>query len=151
MPNYRLTLTFKGQKRKKENTYCKFKNFSPKNKFLIFNEMFELKIQSELCFNFIYLFIYGCTGSSFATHGLSLVVASRGHSSLQCTGFSLRWLPCHRPRALGAWASGVAACRLRLLGLAAPWRVGSYGTRDRTMSSALAGRFLTIEPPPGKS
>ena len=27
-----------------------------------------------------------------AAHRLSLVVTSRGHSSLQCTGFSLRWL-----------------------------------------------------------
>ena len=27
-----------------------------------------------------------------AAHGLSLVEASRGYSSLQCTGFSLRWL-----------------------------------------------------------
>ena len=28
----------------------------------------------------------------FAAHGLSLVVASRGYSLLQCAGFSLRWL-----------------------------------------------------------
>ena len=34
---------------------------------------------------FIYLFIV-------AEHGLSLVVASGGYSSLQCAGFSLRWL-----------------------------------------------------------
>ena len=27
-----------------------------------------------------------------ASHGLSLVVASRGYSLLQCVGFSLRWL-----------------------------------------------------------
>ena len=26
-----------------------------------------------------------------AEHGLSLVAVSRGYSSLQCTGFSLRW------------------------------------------------------------
>ena len=28
-----------------------------------------------------------------AAHGLSLVAASGGYSSLRCTGFSLRWLP----------------------------------------------------------
>ena len=34
-----------------------------------------------------YLFIFGCI-----VHVLSLVAASRGYSSLQCRGFSLRWL-----------------------------------------------------------
>ena len=43
-------------------------------------------------YKFIYLFIFGCVGSSVATRGLSLVAASRGYSSLWCTGFSLRWL-----------------------------------------------------------
>ena len=28
----------------------------------------------------------------FAVHGLSLVTASRGNTSLRCAGFSLRWL-----------------------------------------------------------
>ena len=37
---------------------------------------------------FIYLFIFGCVGSSFRA-GLSLVAASRGHSSSRCTGLSL--------------------------------------------------------------
>ena len=40
---------------------------------------------------FIYLFIYGGVGSSLLC-GLSLVAASRGYCSLQCAGFSLRWL-----------------------------------------------------------
>ena len=39
---------------------------------------------------FIYLF-YGCAGSSLLL-GLSLVVESRGYSSLQCSGFSVWWL-----------------------------------------------------------
>ena len=38
---------------------------------------------------FIYLFISGSTGSSSR---FSLVVTSRGYSSLQCTGFSLQQL-----------------------------------------------------------
>ena len=40
---------------------------------------------------FIYLFIFGCVGSSLL-HGLSLVLVSGGYSSLWCAGFSLRWL-----------------------------------------------------------
>ena len=43
-------------------------------------------------FLFIYLFIFGCVGSFVAMHGLSLVAASGGYSSLPCAGFSLRWL-----------------------------------------------------------
>ena len=42
---------------------------------------------------FIYLFIYFWLHWVFiAVRGLSLVVVSRGHSSLQCVGFSLWWL-----------------------------------------------------------
>ena len=41
----------------------------------------------------IYLFIYFWLCWVFiAAHGLSLVAASRGYSSLRCGGFSLRWL-----------------------------------------------------------
>ena len=41
----------------------------------------------------IYLFIFGCVGSSLlAVRGLSLVAASGGCSLLRCAGFSLRWL-----------------------------------------------------------
>ena len=38
---------------------------------------------------FIYLFIFGCVGSSFSMRGLPLVAASGGHSSSRCAGFSL--------------------------------------------------------------
>ena len=41
--------------------------------------------------NFIYLFIYGCVGSSLP-HRLSLAAASGGYSLLQCAGLSLWWL-----------------------------------------------------------
>ena len=63
---------------------------------------------------FVYLFIsFGCVCWVFvAVHGLSLVAASRGYSSLRCAGFSLRWLLLLQARALectgfsrcGAWA-----------------------------------------------
>ena len=39
------------------------------------------------------LFIYFCLHWVFvAAHGLSLVVASGGYSSLRCAGFSMQWL-----------------------------------------------------------
>ena len=44
-------------------------------------------------FNYFILFIYFCLCWVFvATHGLSLVAASGGCSSLWCAGFSLWWL-----------------------------------------------------------
>ena len=57
-------------------------------------------LQLPLFFD-IYLFIYGCAGSAFAAHRLSLVVVSRSYSSLRCTGFSLQWF---------LWFQG-ASCR----------------------------------------
>ena len=42
--------------------------------------------------DFIYLFIYWLLWVFVAAHGLSLVAASGGYSSLQCAGFSLWWL-----------------------------------------------------------
>ena len=38
------------------------------------------------------LFIYGHSGSLLLCEGFPLVAASRGSSSLQWVGFSLRWL-----------------------------------------------------------
>ena len=48
----------------------------------------------DLVHLFIYmnLFIFGCVGSFLLCAGFSLVAASRGYSSSQCAGFSLRWL-----------------------------------------------------------
>ena len=51
--------------------------------FLFFSQVFFFK------FLFIYLFIYGCGGSSFLCEGFLLALASGGHSSSQCTGLSL--------------------------------------------------------------
>ena len=41
-----------------------------------------------MIFKYLFIFIYGCVGSSFLCEGLSLVVASRGHSSSRCAGLS---------------------------------------------------------------
>ena len=53
----------------------------------------------DINFFLIYLFIFGCVGSSFTVRGLSLVVASRGRSSSRCTGLSLL-------RPLLLWSTG---------------------------------------------
>ena len=62
--------------------------------------------------------------------GLSLVVVSRGSSSLQCVGFSLQWL-------LVLWSRGFSSYGTRaqyfwLEGLVAPWHLESSWTRNWT-------------------
>ena len=63
-------------------------------------------------FNFIYLFIFGCVGSSLLCEGFSLVAASGGYSLLQCMGFSLQWLLLLQstgPRRMGFSSCGTRA------------------------------------------
>ena len=55
-----------------------------------------------------YLFIFGHIGSLLLVCGLSLVAASGGYSSLQCVGFSLRWLLLLRSR--GSRRTGFSSC-----------------------------------------
>ena len=57
---------------------------------------------------FIYLFIFGCLGSSLLCAGFSLVAASRGYSSLRCAGFSLQWLLLLR--SIGSRCTGFSSC-----------------------------------------
>ena len=93
-----------------------------------------------------------------AARGLSLVVASGGYSSLQCMGFSLRWLlllcstgsRCVGISSCGSWAlehklSSRGAQALLLHGM---WDLPGPGLEP--VSPALAGGFLTTVPP-GKS
>ena len=97
--------------------------------------------QNECSVNIFYfclinLFVYFWLHWVFvAAHGLSLVAASGGFSSLRCAGFSLWWL-------LLLWSTGS-----RRTGLVAPRHVGSSQTGIEPMCSALAGRFLTTAPP----
>ena len=65
-----------------------------------------------------------------AACGLSLVVASRGYSSLQCAGFSLRWF-------LLLQSTGS-----RHAGLVAPRHVGSSQTRARTHVPCVGRQIL---------
>ena len=69
----------------------------------------------------------------FAACGLSLVMVSRGYSSLRCPGFSLLWL-------LLLQSTGPRAHRLqqmRRAGSVAPRHAGSSWTRDLTRVSRI--------------
>ena len=78
--------------------------------------------------SYIYLKNFWLCWVFIAARGLSLVVASRGYSSLWCTGFSLQWLLLLR--ALGTRASVAMACGLRSYGSwALEHRLSSCGSR----------------------
>ena len=97
-----------------------------------------------------------------AVRGLSLVVVSRGYSLLRCTGFSLRWLLLLQSMGSRCTGSVVVACGLSSCGSWAlecrlsscgAWALLLRGMWDlprpglELVSPALAGRFLTTEPP----
>ena len=63
-------------------------------------------------FIFIYLFIFGCAGSSFAVCRLSLVAASRGYSLVVVCGLLIVVASVAEQRLCSAQASVVAACGL---------------------------------------
>ena len=98
-------------------------------------------------FYFIYLFIYFWLHWVFvAMHGLSLVVASGGYSSLWCAGFSLRWLVLlwstgSRHAGFSSCGSRAQAQQLWRMSLAALWHVGSSQTRARTRVPCI-GRWI---------
>ena len=120
--------------------------------------LFIFTILKIFFFNlYIYLFIFGCVGSSLLCRGLSLVAVSRGYSLLRCAGFSLQW-----PlllRSTGSSHTGFSSCGSRALECG----LGSCGTQAQLLCGmwdlprpglepvfpALAGRFL-ITVPPGK-
>ena len=79
-------------------------------------------------FFFNYLFIFWLRWVFVAARGLSLVMASGGHSSLWCVGFSSRWL--------------LLSTGSRHVGLVAPRHVGSSWTRAQTRVPCLGRRIL---------
>ena len=86
---------------------------------------------------FIYLFFYGCVGSSFPCEGfLHLRQAGAtlhgGARASHCRGLSCR----------GAQAPDAQAQWLWLTGPAAPWHVGSSQTRARTAVPCIGRRIL---------
>ena len=108
---------------------------------------------------FICLFLFlAALGLRCCTHGLSLVAASRGYSSLWCAGFSLRWLLLlqstgSRRTGFSSCGSPTLECRLSSCGsraqlLCGMWHLPRPGLEP--VSPALAGGFLATVPP-GKS
>ena len=86
---------------------------------------------------FIYLFIYGCVGSSFLCEGF-LQLRQAGailHRGARASHY--RGLSC-----CGAQAPDAQAQQLWLTGLVAPWHVGSSQTRVRTRVPCIGRQIL---------
>ena len=94
-------------------------------------------------FKFIYLFVYSWLCWVFVSvRGLSLVVASGGHSSSRCAGLSLL-----RPLLLRSTGSRRACSAVVAHGPSCPVACGIFPDQVEPVSPALAGRFSTTAPP----
>ena len=93
-------------------------------------------------FLFVCLFFNACAGSFVSVWGLSLVVASWGHSSSRCAGLSLSW-----PRIAehSLQTRRLSSCGSRAQLLCGMWDLPGPGLEP--VPPALAGRFLTTAPP----
>ena len=101
-----------------------------------------------LLFKICFLIYFWLRWVFLAAHGLSLIAVTGGCSSLQCAGFS-----CCGAWVLGVWASvvvarGLSSCGAQASLLRGMWDLPQPGIEP--VSPALAGGFLTTEPP-GKS
>ena len=98
----------------------------------------------NFCFLFVCLFIYLWLCWVFVSvQGLSLVVASGGHSSSRCAGFSLSW-----PLLLRSTGSRRAGSVIVAHGPSCSAACGNLPRPGlEPMSPALAGRFSTTAPP----
>ena len=105
----------------------------------------EVSRKASFFNEFVYLFIYFWLRWVFlAVRGLSPVGARGGYSSLQCAGFSLRWLlflQSTGSRRMGFSSCGARAQYLWRTGLAAPQLVGSSWTTARTHVLCI-GRWI---------
>ena len=141
-----------------------FSNTQITVQFFAFTSFFSFSSQNHF-FKFIYLFIFGCVGTSLLHAGF--LQLPRAGATLRgsvwashCSGFS-----CCGARALGMWASvvvarGLSSCgswalehRLSSCGALAQLLRGMWdlpGPGIEPVSPALAGGFLTTAPP-GKS
>ena len=108
----------------------------------------ELQCSGFFCWvffliNLFYFIYFGLCWVFVAAHGLSLVAASWGYTSLQCAGFSLRWLLLLR--STGSRHAGFSSCSWRAQLLCGMWDLPGPGLEPS--SPALAGGFLTTAPP----
>ena len=101
--------------------------------FLIFNEL--------TCFTYLFTF-WGLCWVFVSVRGLSLVVASGGHSSSRCAGLSLS-----RPLVVEhrLQTRRLSSCGSRAQLLRGMWDLPRPGLEP--VSPALAGRFSTTAPP----
>ena len=104
---------------------------------------FYYKKQFYLFIYYLFVAVLGfAAAQAFSSY---LVAATRGYSSLQCTGFSLLWLlllqstasRVHGHQQLWPVGSGAQAQQLWFTGLVAPWHVGSSQIRDQTHVSCI--------------
>ena len=89
-------------------------------------------------FLFMYFYFWLCW-VFLAAHGLPLVGASRGYSSLKCMGFSLQWL-------FLLWNMGSRARRLSswwCMGFIALWQVESSWIWDQTHAPCMNRQILS--------
>ena len=107
--------------------------------------------------NFILIIYFWLRWVFVAARGLSLITASRGYSSLRCTGFSLWWLlllrnmssRCTGFSSCGTWAqqwwltgSRARAQQLWRTGLVAAQHVGPSRTRAQTRVPCIGRQIL---------
>ena len=97
----------------------------------------------------LFILFLAALGLRYCAQAFSLVAASKGYSSLQCTGFSLRWLLLlqstgSRPTGSVVMAHGSRAQAQKLwrMGLVAPRNVGSSRTRAWTHVPCIGRRIL---------
>ena len=83
---------------------CESVSVSQINSFVLYFILFYLFKKNK----FIYLIYFWLHWVFIAARGLSLVVMSRGYSSLWCAGFSLRWLLLLR--SAGSRYAGFSSC-----------------------------------------
>ena len=94
---------------------------------------------------FCFVFYFWLHWVFVAACRLSLVVVSRGYSSLWCAGFSLWWLLLLR--STGSWCAGFSSCGtwaqfLWRMGLVAPQHLGSSRTRARIRVPCIGRQIL---------
>ena len=80
----------------------------------------------------MFLFTFGCTGSSLLCTGFLYLLWAR------CSGFSLQWLLLLQSMVFGVHELQKLGC----MGLAVPWNVGSSWTRDQTRVPCIGRQIL---------
>lgn len=119
-----------------------------RNKLSIWDPKFLKFTQLSFFFKNCICSFFGYVGSLLL--GFSLVVASGGYSVVAALQLLLLWSRAsgaHRLPQLQFLGSRAQVQKLRHMRLVAPQHVGSFRSRDQTVSPSLAGGVSTTEPP----